>query len=101
MVKDPKPEIVYKRMKYAEAMKKKVAAAKKKIRAADNELAKLVKSCKHYHSFYKNHGNVGNWDRDDSYWRIYECEDCGGRWEIDQSIEAEKRFPYAINRTYS
>ena len=94
------PKEVYNRLKYAEAMKKKVAAVKKKIHKAECELARLEESCKHYHSSYKNHGSTGSWDREDHFWRIYECEDCGARWETDQSYELYKKYPYAVDKTY-
>jgi hypothetical protein len=97
---DLTPKEIYKRLKYQEAMQKKVAAAENKITVAEKALEAIIKTCHHYHCTYVNKGSTGSWDRDDYYWREYECADCGDRWTTSQSREDEKKFPYAVNKTY-
>lgn len=94
------PKEVYKRLLFKEKMKKKVAAAEKKIELAEKALEKIQKSCPHYDSVYRNKGSTGNWDRDDSFWREYECFDCGKKWTTDQSYNLYKIYPYAVDKTY-
>jgi transposase-like protein len=91
---------VYKRLKFKEQMQKKVAKAKDGIKKAYQKLEDIQKTCPHYDSEYRNHGSTGNWDRDDSYWRNYECHDCGKKWQTDQSYEQYEKYPYAVDKTY-
>jgi hypothetical protein len=90
----------YKRLKFKEQIQKKIASADASIKKAYEKLDAIQKSCPHYDSEYKNRGSSGNWDRDEHYWREYECNDCGKRWNTDQSYEQDKKYPYAINKTY-
>lgn len=71
-------------------------AIEQKIQQWESKLEELQKTCLHYNSWYENKGSTGSWDRDDHYWRDYECEDCGKRWTTDQSYEQEKKYPYAV-----
>lgn len=36
---------------------------------------------------FKNEGNTGNWDRNDSYWTNHHCTLCGLRWTTAQNWE--------------
>ena len=95
------PKETYKRAIFAEKMKKKVAALDKKMIDLRFKQDQLMETCPHYHSSYRNRGNSGNWDRgDDYYWREYQCDDCGKRWNTDQTWEEEKKYPYSVNRTH-
>lgn len=85
-----------KRMREADAIAKRRKAIKAKIREWSEKLTALEDSCPHYHSWYENKGSTGSWDRDDHYWRDYECEDCGKRWTTDQGIEQERKYPHAV-----
>lgn len=60
----------------------------------------LQESCPHYDSVYKNRGSTGSWDREDFFWREYDCLDCGKHWQTDQSIAQDKKYPYAVDKTY-
>lgn len=71
--------------------KKQYAAIVKQINKEKSKLKKFQNSCPHYDSTYKNEGSTGSWDRDDSFWRVWECNDCGKRWTTDQSVD----HPYA------
>ena len=94
------PKEVYKRLKFKEQIQKKVETAKKNIAKAEAKLDALQDSCPHYDSEYVNKGSTGSWDRDDSFWRDYTCNDCGKKWQTDQSYEMYAKYPYAIDRTY-
>lgn len=91
---------VYKRLKFKESMQKKIAKAEDQIEKAYSKLHELQESCPHYDSVYKNRGSTGSWDRDDSFWREYECFDCGKKWQTDQSFTQDEKYPYAVDKTY-
>lgn len=93
-------EETYKRLKFKEQMQKKVVAATNNIEKAYKKLTDLQESCPHFDSVYKNKGSTGSWDRDDSYWREYECFDCGKLWTTDQSRVSTEKYPHAVNKTY-
>lgn len=95
------PKEVYKRLKFKERMQKKVAIATDNIQKAYKKLSDLQESCPHYDSIYRNRASTGSWDRDDSYWREYECHDCGKCWTTDQSRTATEKYPHAVNKTYN
>lgn len=80
----------------ADAIVKKRIAIETKQKEWDQKLDALQKSCPHYNSWYENKGSSGGWDRDDHYWRDYECEDCGKRWTTDQSYAQEKKYTHAV-----
>lgn len=90
----------YKRLLFKEQMEKKVKTAKAAIKRAETKLAELRLSCPHYHSEYRNRGSGDGWDYEASYWREYVCDDCGDRWTTDQSPEMDKKYPYAVDKTY-
>lgn len=96
------PKEIYKRLKFAEAMKRKIAKADAKILVAREAKEALIATCPHYHSWYKNCGSSsGSWDQyDEHYWSEYHCEDCGHRWNTDQSYENRAKYPYAVDRTH-
>jgi hypothetical protein len=79
-----------------DAIVKKRLAIEAKLKEYNKKLDDLQKSCPHYRSWYENKGSTGSWDRDDSFWRNYECEDCGRVWTTDQGIEQSKKYPHAI-----
>jgi hypothetical protein len=79
-----------------DAIVKKRLAIEAKLKEYNKKLDDLQKSCPHYRSWYENKGSTGSWDRDDSFWRNYECEYCGKRWTTDQSYEQEKKYPHAV-----
>lgn len=83
-------------MQQADDIAKRRRAIEAKINEWSNKLVALEDSCPHYHSWYENKGSTGSWDRDDHYWRDYECEDCGKRWTTDQSMEQERKYPHAV-----
>jgi hypothetical protein len=85
-----------KRLAKGDAIVKKRTAIEAKIKEWDYKLTQLQDLCPHYHSWYENKGSTGSWDRDDHFWRDYECEDCGKRWTTDQSYEQEEKYPYAV-----
>ena len=85
-----------KRFKEAQAILKARLAIETKIDEWSNKLVALQRECPHYNSWYENKGSTGSWDRDDSFWRDYECEDCGKIWTTDQSREQEKKYPHAV-----
>lgn len=85
-----------KKQSKANSIVKKRISIENKIQYWNNKLKELYEFCPHYNSWYENCGSSGNWDRDESYWRHYECEDCGNRWNTDQSYEQEKKYPYSI-----
>lgn len=93
------PKEVYKRLKVSEATRKKVIKAQEGIVKAYQKLDLIQKACPHYDSEYRNRGSTGSWDRDDSYWREYICNDCGLQWTTDQSYEMYAKYPYAIDKT--
>lgn len=76
-------------------------AIEHRISEWQERLDALRDDCPHYRSWYENKGSTGSWDRDDHYWRDYECEDCGKRWTTDQSHEQEKKYPHAVKGTRS
>lgn len=84
-----------KRQSRADAIVRKRKAIEAKIKEWDRKLDALQESCPHYNSWYENQGSTGSWDRDDSFWRNYECEDCGKRWTTDQGIEQDRKYPHA------
>jgi transposase-like protein len=86
---------VYKRLLFKERMHKKVAKADAGIKKAYQKLHDLQETCPHYDSEYRNYGNG-----EDSYWRNYECHDCGKKWQTDQAYELYKKYPYAVDKTY-
>lgn len=95
MFKRPtKKDIV--RFEKADAIIKRRQAIEEKIEQWENRLSELQKSCPHYHSFYEDKGSSGHWDREDSYWRDYECMDCGKTWTTDQSYNQNKKYPHAV-----
>lgn len=71
-------------------------AIEHKIGEWQERLEALRSGCPHYRSWYENKGSTGSWDRDDHFWRDYECEDCGKRWTTDQGIEQERKYPHAV-----
>jgi transposase-like protein len=91
---------VYKRLKFKEQIQKKITTAQKAIKKAYQKLEDLQAACPHYDSEYRNKGNTGSWDREDTFWRDYECHDCGKRWQTDQAYENYKIYPYAKDMTY-
>ena len=52
----------------------------------DKEIKAVQENCPHKTSVYSAHGSTDNWDRDDSYWFMFYCYDCGKRWSTDQSV---------------
>ena len=100
MMKKLTAKETYKRLQFAEEMKKKVKRAEASVARAEKKLAELQLSCPHYHSEYKNKGSDGGWDYEASYWREYICDDCGDRWTTNQDREADQKYPYAIDKTY-
>jgi len=91
---------VYKRLKFKEQIQKKVAKARLAIQKAEEKLEAIRDTCPHYDSEYRNRGNTGSWDREDVFWREYECHDCGKRWQTDQAYENYAKYPYAKDMTY-
>ena len=86
----------YKRQRAAQSIAKKRLAILSKIDQFEQKMKDLQESCSHYNSWYENCGSSGNWDRDDHYWRHYECLDCGKVWNTDQSYQQDKNYPYAV-----
>lgn len=84
------------RFEKADAIVKRRQAIENKIKQWDARLNELQKSCPHYHCYYEDKGSTGNWDRDDSFWRNYECMDCGRAWTTDQSYKQDKKYPHAV-----
>jgi len=80
----------------AEAVVRRRIAIENKIKQWTTSLEELQNSCLHYHSFYENKGSTGHWDRDDSFWRNYECLDCGKIWTTDQSSKQDKKYPHSV-----
>ena len=85
-----------KQIERSESIVKRRHAIEAKIKEWSNKLVALESECPHYNSWYENKGSTGSWDRDDSFWRDYECEDCGKRWTTEQSIDMEKKYPHAV-----
>ena len=85
-----------KRIERSESIVKRRRAIEAKINEWSNKLVALEEECPHYNSWYENKGNSGGWDYEDSYWRDYECEDCGKRWTTDQDYETKKKYPHAV-----
>lgn len=94
------PKEVNKRLKFKEQLQKKIAIAQKGVDKAEDKLYALRNSCPHYDSYYKNKGSTGGWDYADSYWREYECLDCGSKWRTDQDRKFDIEYPYSEDRTY-
>lgn len=95
--KPTKSEI--KRLEIADGITKRRRAIEAKIGEWSDRLGALQDSCPHYHSWYENKGSTGSWDRDDHYWRDYECEDCGRIWTTDQGIEQDRKYSHSVKGT--
>ena len=56
-----------------------------------DEIKEIQDSCPHINLKYTRGGSSGNWDREDSYWFNFKCNDCGKKWTTEQSSD-EGRF---------
>lgn len=83
-----------KRMDEADGIARKRRGIEAKITQWNAKLTALEEACPHYNSWYENKGNTGGWDYDDSYWREYECMDCGKRWHTEQDRKNDKLYPH-------
>lgn len=82
-----------------EAILKKRRRIEIKIDEYELKLAELQNSCPHHNLEYKNRGNSGSWDRDDSYWTEWFCPDCDKHWTTDQSYDIKVKYSHAKDRT--
>lgn len=62
-----------------------IATRNAKIKVLQQEIADLRAACPHVHLVYEAGGSSGGWDREDNYWYIWKCLDCGHTWETPQS----------------
>jgi hypothetical protein len=52
--------------------------------------------CSHINLTYEADGSWGNYDRDDRYWYVWDCKDCGKHWTTDQGKKYTDQYPHAI-----
>lgn len=83
-----------------EAILKKRKQLEKKYAEYNQKLINLQVECPHHNLEYKNKGNSGGWDYDDSYWTEWYCPDCCKRWNTDQSYAIKQKYPHATDKTY-
>lgn len=83
-------------LEVADNVTKRRQAIELKIQQWQTKLEEVQNTCPHYRCFYENKGSTGSWDRDDSFWRNYECLDCGKVWTTDQSIQQDRKYPHAV-----
>jgi transposase-like protein len=76
-----------------------VVKLEKEVAKAQKKLDDFRNKCSHPTLTYKNEGDTGSWDRNDSYWRVWKCHDCGKRWVTEQDYKTEKKYPHAIDIT--
>jgi hypothetical protein len=84
------------KMLTAKQVVKRLDKIKNKIKSAQDELDNLQKNiCPHHHLTYEPRGDSGNWDGREDYWYEWRCYDCERRWQTDQTIEEERKYPHA------
>lgn len=80
----------------------KAAAIKQAELLIANARIKLECDCPHVGLAYKYGASSGNYDLSvDSYWTDWHCQDCGKRWQTDQSVNHNLKYPHAKNATRS
>lgn len=75
------------------------------IKAYTFDLDEHLKTCDHPNLIYQDQGSSGDWDREDSYWTVWQCDTCGNRWTTKQDyhkvkVPMLKKYPWAKEYNY-
>lgn len=76
-------------------IRNKIITIKKKYKLLSDKEKEIQNNCPHINLTYENKGNSGGWDREEYYWRNWDCRDCGKRWQTDQTYDDLQLYPHA------